>query len=125
MLLEWKKNSFLHGLQLLCNYTFTSLRFNTLQETQEFYNQLRTIISQLLFMIFEPCLTHLLDSKFPLEDKLYNYTAVTILTSSREWPAIADKLIKPQFFNKCPSFSENYDLQDLDASPQLIDPEAS
>lgn len=76
-------------------------------------------------MIFEPSLRHLVENKFPLEDKLYNYTAVTILTSSKEWPAIAEKVIKPHFFNKCPSFSENYDLEDLDASPQLIDPEAN
>lgn len=75
-----------------------------------FYNQLRTIIAQMTYLIFEPSLAHLNKEQFHLEDKLYNYTAVTVITSSKDWQNIVEKLIKPHFFRDCPSFSENYNL---------------
>jgi hypothetical protein len=124
ILVEWKKNPLLHGFQLLTNYTFSSANFENLQDIQHFYNLVRSIVAQLSFLLFQPSLIKLTQQKFPLEDKLYSYTAVTVITASKEWPLIAEKVIKPHFFKSSPSFSENYDLRELNARPELIDLES-
>lgn len=80
---------------------------------------MRVVITKITFLLFEPCLQRLLQHKYSLEDKLYNHMAVSILTSTREWPNIAEKIIKPHFLNPS-SFSETYDLSDLNARPEIL-----
>lgn len=85
---------------------------------------MRVVITKITFLLFEPSLQRLLQHNFPLEDKLYNHTAVGILTSTREWPNIAEKIIKPHFLSPS-SFSDTYDLSDLNARPEILNLEST
>ena len=43
------------------------------------------MVAHVSFILFEPCLQALRKRKFPVENRLFNFTAVTIITCSKEW----------------------------------------
>lgn len=64
--IEWKKNSFLHGCQLLWNHVFRTSKFKNLDELNQFYQIIRELVAHISFILFEPPLQALRQQKFPV-----------------------------------------------------------
>lgn len=52
ILQEWRKNALLHGLLYLWVYVCGIWKFTNIEELKSFYDSMRTIISQLSYMLF-------------------------------------------------------------------------
>lgn len=66
---------------------------------------MRSIIAQISYLLFEESLKILLKQNTPVESRLYNFTAVEIITRYKDWPNIYEKVIKPSYQIDRVSFS--------------------
>jgi len=82
---------------------------------------MRTVITQISYLLFQPILSSLITENPEIESRLFNFTAVEIITLNKDWPNLVNKVIKPYFERETECFSENYDLRDLQARPEIVD----
>lgn len=82
---------------------------------------MRVVISQISYLLFQPILSSLLIQNPELESRLFNFTAVQIITLNKDWPNIVQTVIRPYYERETVCFSENYDLRDLHARPEIVD----
>jgi hypothetical protein len=76
---------------------------------------MRVLVSKVSFFLFECALLNV--AGLPIESRLYNFTAVEVITRDKEWGRVVERVIKPSFDSETVCFSENYDLAELNARP--------
>ena len=96
----------------------------TSKKIKNFYNLMRTVISQLSYLLFQPTLSSLITENPEIESILFNFTAVEIITHNKDWPSVVLRVIKPHYERETVYFSENYNLSDLHARPEIVDIES-
>lgn len=102
---EWTKNALLDGLQYLWSHVFVNWKFANIEEITEFYNSIRLMVAKLSYLLFQPSLHALHRQNVPVESRLYNMTAVEVITTGKEWVYVVERAIKPRLLSQTVSFS--------------------